>query len=312
MLAGTAAARAESPEGFDRNAPGWPAASDPGWPRPLTISFGAYEVPGMGTFAPPESCGFSTVDREPPALLLQGTAGEADHGRPWRGWRGWLDGTVTPPDEVHLDESSGMIEPLVRGGSDTLDILQFPAPAADPDLDLVAFPRIRLPSVGLPRFFGRLRGEYADDFDTHSRIGGSAHLRTSRVLGFDLEWNRRERERPFGRDERLWTGDANVVFQLVNVKMISMRAGGGVAWSSDDDRARTGVNLTYGADFFVSRPWLMTLEVDFGRISGESLTHARGTIGYVMGQFEVYTGWDWFELGDRSSDGLIGGVTLWF
>ena len=57
---------------------------------------------------------------------------------------------------------------------------------------------------------------------------------------------------------------------------------------------------------------MMTVELDFGRISGDSLTHARATIGYVMGSCEVYTGWDWFELGDRAFDGLIGGVTLWF
>jgi hypothetical protein len=185
-----------------------------------------------------------------------------------------------------------------------------PAPTEDADLELVGFPRLDLPS--LPRFFGRVRGEYADDFDTQSYIGGSAHLRTSPLYGFDVEWKYRREDLARSRHDKLWTGDANFVYQLLSVQMISMRAGGGVAWLVDDDDTQAGFNLTYGADFFVKRPWMMTIEFDLGRVGGDSLSHARGTIGYVWGQIELYTGWDWFEIDDREFDGVIGGVTLWF
>jgi hypothetical protein len=251
---------------------------------------------------------FETGERGWPVPLISRATGEAGPG-----WLPeWLRREDASSRAVWLDESAGTLAPVVRAGSDSLDVLEFPLLTGPAEVDFVSFPRIRLPTLGLPTLFGRIRGEYADDFDTQSRIGGSAHLRTSQVYGFDLEWNYRRTDLARSRHDKLWTGDANFVYQLVNVDMVSMRAGGGIAWLADEDESDVGFNITYGADFWIKQPWLVTLELDFGRVDGNSLTHARGTIGYVWGQWELYTGWDWFEIGHREFDGVIGGVTLWF
>jgi hypothetical protein len=212
--------------------------------------------------------------------------------------------------EVQLDEATGTAKSPDAPRGAPFEFLHFPTLTEPAELDLVGWPGLSLPA--LPSFFGRLRGEYADDFDTQSRIGGSALLRMDDVYGFDLEWNYRREDLARSRHDKLWTGDANFVFHLASFEMVSLRAGGGVAWVVDDSDTEAGFNLTYGADFFIKRPWMMTLEFDFGRVGGDSLSHARGTIGYVWGQIELYTGWDWFELDDREFDGVIAGVTLWF
>ncbi|MBW3539220.1 MAG: hypothetical protein KY476_03035 [Planctomycetes bacterium] len=164
----------------------------------------------------------------------------------------------------------------------------------------------------LPTFFGRVRGEYGDDFDNQNRIGGSLLLRSQGSLGLDTEWNYRRRDLPFSRHDKLWTGDANIVYQLAYVQMVSMRGGAGVTWLHNDGELDAGFNFTYGADVFVNRPWLFSGEVDWGRAGGESVFHARGTLGYVLGVWEAYGGWDYYEVGEQAFDGFVAGVSLWF
>ena len=178
---------------------------------------------------------------------------------------------------------------------------------ADAEIILVASP------FSPRQFFsgGRFRGEWADDFSRDQWIGGHLLLNTRSYLAIDSEFNHRRREVRGDRNE-LWTGDANLVYWMPDVQRIAMRGGAGAAWLHDRGQTDVGWNLTYGAEVFIKRPWLLAGEVDWGRIGSDKLFHGQLTIGLRVSRFELYAGYDYFDVGPLEMDGLIGGAGLWF
>lgn len=164
-----------------------------------------------------------------------------------------------------------------------------------------------------PRLWGgRLRGEYGDDFDSLSRIGGGLVLDTTLRVGLDTEFNYRYQNVGPGRRDSLWTGDANLVFRFAQDEHWAMRSGVGFNWLADASDANYGFNFTYAADWFPVRPWIFSTELDWGRLGPRALFHIRTTAGVQWHGVEAYTGYDYFDVGHFQSGGLIGGVRLWF
>lgn len=179
----------------------------------------------------------------------------------------------------------------------------------DAELMLVALPG-PLSMLGFAKV--RLRGEYGTNFDDHRRVGGQVYAIGRSWAGVDAAWDHREIDLPRGRENGLWTGDANLVFRLPEVRSLNMRAGVGANWLHDRGETDVGYNLTYAADVFIKRPWLLSGEVDWGRVGSEKLFHGRATFGLMLGNFEVYTGYDYYEAGRLELDGLVGGAGIWF
>lgn len=158
----------------------------------------------------------------------------------------------------------------------------------------------------------RLRTEYLDDLD---RLRGyRGHLLVEHVsrFGFDAELNAWHESLPFGASDHLWTGDANVMYRFAQNERVQLRSGIGLAWLADDEQLDLGFNFTYGGDFYPIRPLVVSAELDAGWVGEAWLLHLRSTVGVVYRQVEVYTGYDYLEIGDAQVDGLVAGIRVLF
>ena len=159
---------------------------------------------------------------------------------------------------------------------------------------------------------GRIRGEYLDDFDENSRSGGSLILDTVWRLGVDTEAYYWTEDDPAGGDRNLTSGDVNVIWQYGAGTPIRFQTGLGMNWLHMAGETEYGFNTTYGLDIQV-RNWLaFGGSLDWGRVGGEELFHGRITTSYMVGLFEIYVGYDIYEVGWIEREGLIAGVGLWF
>jgi hypothetical protein len=131
-------------------------------------------------------------------------------------------------------------------------------------------------------------------------------------LGIDAESIWYDAAHNDGLAQSFWTGDANLVYRLGATRRVLMRFGGGTSYLLRNGSADFGYNLTYGMDFFITRPWLVSAELDWGAISGNQLVHWRVTAGAVWGSLEVYAGYDDYELGPIDFDGPVAGAGLIF
>ena len=158
----------------------------------------------------------------------------------------------------------------------------------------------------------QIRAEYLDDYD--GLTGYRARLLTEHVSrwGFDSETNYWQQSLSPGVHDELWTGDANIVYRFAQNERIQMRSGLGVAWLADSQEADFGLNFTYGGDIYPLDPLVISAELDAGWIGEAWMIHLRSTIGVVYKQAEVYTGYDYLEIGNAQLDGFIAGVKLYF
>jgi hypothetical protein len=110
----------------------------------------------------------------------------------------------------------------------------------------------------------------------------------------------------------LWTGDCNVVFRFAQMPQMQMRTGLGFNWLSDHVGGEAGFNFTYSGDFFPAEPWILSGEIDWGKLGSVGLFHGRATVGVHYHRCEVYTGFDYLDIGDTQISGLIAGLRVWY
>ena len=162
-------------------------------------------------------------------------------------------------------------------------------------------------------YFGaRLRGEYGDDFSGLSRASGHVLLDTAWRWGIDSEITFRHEKLVEAMSDELWTGDFNVVRAFSQNERLQLRAGLGVNWLEDRVGSDFGFNFTYAGDFFPRDPWIISAEMDWGRLGNASLFHLRSTVGVQFQGFEIYAGYDYFDVGRADSSNVISGIRLWF
>ena len=157
----------------------------------------------------------------------------------------------------------------------------------------------------------RVRSDYADDFSGLSSLGGQLLLESASRFGFDTEIQNRRETVGLG-DDNLWTGDSNIVFRFAQSEYLEMRTGIGVNWLSDSVDTEFGVNFTYGGDLFLRDPWIVSAELDLGRLGHSQLIHVRSTIGVQFHRMEVFTGFDHYAIGDVEHNGLVSGIRFWW
>jgi hypothetical protein len=156
----------------------------------------------------------------------------------------------------------------------------------------------------------RPRVEWGTDFDDLERTGLGLELEHANRLGLDFTWNRWREDLTAGTDE-LDLGDANFVVRFAQGPNAAFRAGLGLNYLADERDTDLGFNLTYGADF-VGR-WLSAgLETDLGTLGSASLFHLRGTLGLLVSRFELYAGFDWFDIEGVALDSYGFGLRGWF
>jgi hypothetical protein len=81
---------------------------------------------------------------------------------------------------------------------------------------------------------------------------------------------------------------------------------------ADDIDSEFGFNFTYGGDIYPIKPLVISAELDAGWIGEAWLIHLRSTVGVQWKQVEVYTGYDYLEIGQVQLDGFVAGVRVTF
>jgi hypothetical protein len=158
----------------------------------------------------------------------------------------------------------------------------------------------------------RLRGEYGGDFDNLSRAGGQLLIDTASRWGMDAEANYLREEPPAHQPDQLWLGDVNVVYRFAQSPMLQMRTGLGFNWLADDLGSDVGFNFTYSGDFFPAEPWIVSAEIDWGKLGHAGLFHGRASVGVHFHRVELYVGYDYLDVGDTQMNSAVSGVRIWY
>jgi hypothetical protein len=162
------------------------------------------------------------------------------------------------------------------------------------------------------RWLLRARAEYEGDLDDLSSIGGAVLWDTASRWGIDSEVHYRQENGPGNAWDDLWTGDCNVVVRFAQSTRLQLRSGLGFNWLSDRQGSDFGFNFTYRGDWFPCDPWIVSAEIDWGRLGHSTLFHGRATVGVHFHRLEIYTGYDLYDVGDASINALVSGLRLWY
>ena len=157
-----------------------------------------------------------------------------------------------------------------------------------------------------------LRGQYGDDFDGLSHPSGRLLLDNWTRFGIDTEFFYRHEDLPVGGSDQLWTGDANIVYTFAKGELGQFRTGIGVNWLAGAGQSDSGFNFTYGGELYPAEPFVITGDIDWGRIGDASLFHGRATIGITRNGWGLFTGYDYFSIGKTDLHSWINGVELRF
>ncbi|MDZ7617499.1 MAG: hypothetical protein U1E05_10870 [Patescibacteria group bacterium] len=169
------------------------------------------------------------------------------------------------------------------------------------------FPRPRL-----RRWSGRFSAEYASEFADLERMTGRLVFNTASRFGLDTEMSYLQERLPGGGQDSLWLGDGNLIFRFAQGDRSEWRVGVGLNWLDDRQKTDYGFNFTYGFDLYPRRPWIMSLDIDWGTLGHTGLFRLRTTTGVVIWGLESYIGYEYLDIGRAESNSLIAGVRLWF
>ncbi|WP_254512211.1 hypothetical protein [Anatilimnocola floriformis] len=162
----------------------------------------------------------------------------------------------------------------------------------------------------------RARSDYGTNFTGLNWVGGQVLAEFSTRFGLESDF--RFYQQDFfnppqnAAHDTAWLGDANVFYRFAQNEFMQFRTGLGVNWLSDRLHTDVGFNFTYAADFYSTKPWVISGEFDWGRLGDETLLHARITTGVQVKGLEAYVGYDLIDVGKFQSNSLIAGVRLWF
>ncbi len=110
----------------------------------------------------------------------------------------------------------------------------------------------------------------------------------------------------------LVTGSTNGVIAPVLHPKLMWWIGGGVNYATQPSGVRVGPNLTSTIDLFLRRPLVMSARGDVGVIDGKPTAAGRGSIGFMLKNFELYAGYEARRLGDLILQGPMVGARAWF
>jgi opacity protein-like surface antigen len=156
-----------------------------------------------------------------------------------------------------------------------------------------------------------LRGQYGNDFGGLSHANGRLIVDTASRFGFDTEFFYRYEDLTRGSDH-LWMGDANLTYRFAQNDYWQFRTGVGVNWLSDRFGTEDGFNFTYGLEYFPTKPWVVTADLDWGKIGNAKLFHGRTTIGVTRNGWGVFTGYDYLRLDKVRLHTWINGIEYRF
>jgi hypothetical protein len=158
----------------------------------------------------------------------------------------------------------------------------------------------------------RVDADYVEAFDNLDRINGHLLISTASRFEFDARFQHLAERLADGSQDQLWNGDCNITYRFAQCDFCQFRMGLGMNWLYDPSETNLGFNFTYGADIYPMKPWVFSTVLDAGTLGHAGLFRARTTAGVVYRSVELYTGYEYTDIGSVHWNGLIGGVRLWF
>ena len=158
----------------------------------------------------------------------------------------------------------------------------------------------------------RMRLDYADNFLAQQKISSYFIFESRNRLGVDASFDYLRESVAVGQHEQLWIGDVNVVWRFAQMENAQMRVGLGMNWQRTSAGAEQGINFTYGGDFYLSEPQVISADLDWGRLGSAGLFRIRTTYGRQIGRAKVYVGYEYLSIGDFKKNFLITGASFDF
>ena len=142
----------------------------------------------------------------------------------------------------------------------------------------------------------QVEADYSNNFDRMDSVGGSVLFETTSRFGFELQGHQLQERLPEGASDRLWLGDANLLYRFAQSDWAEFRAGLGINWLDDSQDTNLGFNFTYSADIFPHKPWVLSSTIDAGTLGHAGLFRFRTTAGVVVHGVEAFTGYEYLDI----------------
>ena len=158
----------------------------------------------------------------------------------------------------------------------------------------------------------RIRVDYADNFIAQQKISTHFIFELRNRLGVDASFDYLRESVAVGQHEQLWVGDVNMVWRFAQAENAQMRIGLGMNWQRTFVGTENGINFTYGGDFYLSEPQVISADLDWGRLGSAGLFRIRTTYGRQIARAKVYVGHEYLSIGDFKKNYLITGMSFDF
>ncbi|MBT3889409.1 MAG: hypothetical protein HN617_01535 [Planctomycetaceae bacterium] len=158
----------------------------------------------------------------------------------------------------------------------------------------------------------RIRVDYADNFLTQQKISTHLIFESRNRLGVDASFDYLRESVAVGQHDQLWIGDFNAVWRFAQMEKAQMRIGLGMNWQRAAAGTEKGINFTYGGDFYLSKPQIISADLDWGRLGSAGLFRIRTTYGRQIGRAKVYVGYEYLSIGNFEKNFLITGMSFDF
>jgi hypothetical protein len=158
----------------------------------------------------------------------------------------------------------------------------------------------------------RIRLDYADNFRAQQKISTHFIFESRNRWGVEGSFDYLRESVAAGQHEQLWVGDVNVVWRFAQMAKAQMRVGLGMNWQRAAAGTENGINFTYGGDFYLSEPQIISADLDWGRLGSTGLFRVRTTYGRQIGRAKVYVGHEYLSIGPFKKNFLITGMSFDF
>lgn len=155
--------------------------------------------------------------------------------------------------------------------------------------------------------------EEGNNFAGLNRFNGT-FLGETQFLGLGLytTWNYLHERLGCGCTDDLVLGNITATFRIVESRRFLLRWGLGGWILADYFGSNSGVNLHLSADYFPSRPWVISAVVEGGSLGETGIVHTRVTGGWLWKGLELFGGYDFLQIGNSNIHTPLVGLRMWF
>ncbi len=111
---------------------------------------------------------------------------------------------------------------------------------------------------------------------------------------------------------RIVHGSTHARFAAVLRPKLMWWLGAGLGYAAQQGDVGVGPNLTSTIDLFPRRPLVLSARGDIGTVGGLPTAAGRGTVGFMLQNFELQVGYEARRLGDQVLLGPMLGARAWF